>query len=88
MTRNKKCKKCKEPMEWIEGLRTIHGYPVPESGRYTCRNCNLWCKDEESRAVKKGRSMAKEYKNVNVFSKKMLSLPQMEQLGILRELQK
>jgi len=86
--KKKKCRTCKEPLKWIEGLHSIHGHPFPELGRYVCKNCNIQHKQQESRSVKKGRSMAKDYKNVGVLSKKMLSLPQMEQLGILRELQK
>lgn len=86
--KDKKCRHCKEPMTWIEGLRTIHGYPMMEFGRYACKNCKIHLQQKESRAVRKGRSIAKEYENENVFGKKMLSLPSMVQLGILRELQK
>ena len=85
---NKKCRHCKEPLLWIEGLRSIHGHPIPERGRYSCRNCNIFHKDEESRTVKEGRSMAEEYKDEDVLGNKMLSLHPMLQLGILRELQK
>lgn len=85
---NRKCTVCKQPMVWIEGLRTIHGYPMMEVGRYACKRCLIHHKEQESRAIVKGRKLANEYKNEDVFSNKMLSLPAMVQLGILRELQK
>ena len=88
MSRNKKCRKCKKPLEWIEGLLDNDGNRCLEFGRYYCKSCKLSLKSTESIMVKEGRSMAQEYENEDVLGKKMLSLHPMLQLGILRELQK
>ncbi len=83
-----KCPKCKKPMEWVEGLLDNDGNKCLEHGRYHCVSCKISCKSQESKAIMKGRKMARGYKNIPVLSNQMLSLPPMEQLGILRELQK
>lgn len=84
---NKKCPSCNKPMIWMEGL-LVNRRPDTSYGKYVCTDCNLFCKTQDSRAIMKGRKMAKKYKNNPNFKWEDIGhLPVAIQLGILREIQ-
>lgn len=83
-----KCPICKKTMEWKEGLLDAAGGRDMTTGRYFCIPCRVNGKMMESRAVRKGKKKAKSFEGIKALDKRMLALPQMVQLGILRERQK
>lgn len=82
-----KCPECKIPMRWKEGLLTEAGGKDIAVGRFYCTECNLWCKPIESRAIKRGRKLAKDLVNVHCLDKKITKYSCAEQIGIFREMQ-
>jgi hypothetical protein len=83
-----KCPVCKEPMKWKEGLLDSSGGKDHTAGRYYCVPCRVSGKPQDGRAIKEGRKRAKEFEGIPALDKRMLALPCMVQLGILRERQK
>ena len=82
---HRKCPTCHQPLTWLEGL--IHNQIYNSLyGRWICRTCKTFYKSEDSRALKKGRKMAKLYDKNNFKWQDISHLSLAEQLGILREL--
>lgn len=79
-----KCPECKKQMQWTEGLLNEAGNRDMTVGKHFCRGCRIYSKPVESKAVKRGRRLAKEFKDLPWNDKRMLSLPGAVQIGILR----
>jgi len=80
---NKKCPKCGAPMGWTEGLLRDGGRDVTK-GRYSCMPCQLICKQADSRAVRRGKNLAKKYKGIPAMDERITRLSTAEQIGLLR----
>lgn len=82
---NKKCPKCGNPMEWIEGLLDSDGGVDITVGRYACKHCKIHFKQAISRLVKKGYKLEQNSKNFHW--RNITHLPIAVQIGILRKQQ-
>ena len=83
---NKKCRECGQPMVWLEGLMRNRSIDF-NFGKYVCETCRISCKTEDSKAMKKGRKLAKKYNTPDFYWIDIKHLPIAIQLGILREIQ-
>ena len=78
-----KCPICKKPMSWQEGL--LHdGARNYSTGRYFCIPCRISGKMKDSRELRKGRKLAKNFKGISALDKRITRLSTAMQLGILR----
>jgi len=82
-----KCPECKKPMKWKEGLLSESGHRDMSIGRYYCPNCKLCKTPEESKGIRKGRTMAHSLVGVRVMDKQITKQRCAIQIGILRERQ-
>lgn len=80
-----KCPECKTTMKWQEGLLSDSGRNM-SVGRHYCMDCRIFKKPVESRAIRKGRRLAKDLKGVHCMDKRITQYSATVQIGILREL--
>lgn len=81
-----KCPKCKATMKWQEGLLD-DGTRDMTIGKHYCPACNIVGKTTESRAIKKGKRLAKGLIGVHCMDKKITRHSSTIQIGILRAMQ-
>lgn len=83
-----KCSKCKQVMEWQEGLLCESGSRDYTIGKFYCLKCRVFSSTKPSKAIMRGKKLEKTYKNLKWDDPKILCLSVAEQIGLLRERQK